>query len=1115
MTLGAKTGFSLEKPIELAEAQDIYTWVSHKVLSYRKNGDKMSKYIKQLLTLILLLTATTQIPLVQAEGKQVDQPYWSFDAKAPVSHIQSGDINGDGIQEVVVVTITGLVYVLESDGNLDWQYETGFEANTLLVADLDDNPETAEIFIGGDGQEILLTVNGRVFQLDGETPTLISDFGETAEATAIQLDTTLTAGFEEGRFKVMAGDEVIRQGSVEGEISDIALGDINGDEQIEIVLGTQSGYIHLFGLTQPLLLTKPDLTETHTGYAYSVQVHDPQGNAVPVTLEIWAPADHDWFPQPFQSLPKGQTRGKLSWNVEDSFDAWDAGKASRFRFVYNDGQNSTRSIPGPLMITTSLFSIYHGYRIGPIILAILVFILGKQLYHLKRAYSCSPVGRAKSMLKRLRSNPDEAFLSLHRLTRDDPIPLTHLSGLAREDGQTDIANMSEGFHLILTRPEVTNEGLRAILEACEQLNCSTDEQVVDTTNLYTVLLESLKANTVDCIAALRPCVNESGKIMICPKTKEQDMCPVLIPLKHVSAEVVTALTGLTQVIRTLNNYQRVETVEDKTAYLAQSYEALGRLKREFRATLPQPEGNIFVRIAENWMQAVTNTLQDLQGRAQLEVALKTRQLLNLEQAALSVELTNTGRSPASNVAVTFIPNKAQVVGNGAARLDILPAGHSTIVEVAVSAASSVEQFRAEFNVTFDDHERSGKAVSFADMVQLLKPDTEFHSIPNPYAPGTPLAPGSPIFFGRDDIFQFMAENIAGLIRQNILVLIGQRRMGKTSLLQQLPAQLGEAYLPVYIDGQSLGIDPGMSNFFYDISLVIVDTLVDQGIEIEEPEPEDFTERPSGTFERNFLPTVFKALGQRKLLLLFDEFEELEMRVASGKLEPTIFPFFRHLMQHNRQLGFIFVGTHHLESLSTDYWSIFFNIALYKHITFLDDAAARALITEPVAEYGLVYDDLALDKMLRVTAGQPYFVQLTCHALVNHANRKRRGYLTIQDVNDVLGEMVELGEAHFAFLWEQSNPMEQLILVALMRLQSQSPTVTAAQMAKLLTERHVPLAMSKITETLRRLVNRDIVRETSDQPTRYEYKIELVRLWVERYKALGRVVEAIAAKPELT
>jgi hypothetical protein len=300
----------------------------------------------------------------------------------------------------------------------------------------------------------------------------------------------------------------------------------------------------------------------------------------------------------------------------------------------------------------------------------------------------------------------------------------------------------------------------------------------------------------------------------------------------------------------------------------------------------------------------------------------------------------------------------------------------------------------------------------------------------------------------------------------------------------------------------------MANFFYDLALTIGDTLADQGIDLPEPKVEDFQERPSGAFERGFLPAVFEVIGGRQLLLLFDEFEELEMRVQSGKLDPTIFPFFRHLMQHGGDLGFVFVGTHRLEALSSDYWSIFFNIALYKHVAFLSEEAAQALIVEPVAdaERGLRYDDLAVDKMLRVTAGHPYFLQLICHALVVRANRERRGYLTIQDVNGILEEMVELGEAHFAFLWEQSSPREQLILASLTRLLGRELTVAAAQVTELLGERGITMEVREATETLRRLVERDIVREVRGQPPRYEYRVELVRLWIERYKALRRVIE---------
>lgn len=583
----------------------------------------------------------------------------------------------------------------------------------------------------------------------------------------------------------------------------------------------------------------------------------------------------------------------------------------------------------------------------------------------------------------------------------------------------------------------------------------------------------------------------------------------VVPPAPATTEVVTttenALAELSRVAQTLHNYERVETVEDKIAYLAQAIETLGRLDRDFQATLPQPERNIFNRIAFNWLTITTNALEDLQGRAQIEVSLKTRQVLNLGQATLSLELTNTGRSPASNLTITQVPDQLYAAGNGVAQLDILPAGRSVVVELPLSAVPPVEQFRAEFAITFDDRERSGKSVAFADVVRLLKP-AEFRPVPNPYAPGTPLRPGSSLFFGRDDHFQFMAENLGGATRQNILVLIGQRRMGKTSFLQQLPARLGQTYLPVYLDGQSLGIDPGMVNFFYDLSLAIADALADQGYAIAEPVLAEFQERPSGAFERIFLPAVFEAIGSRRLLLLFDEFEELEMRVASGKLEATIFPFFRHLMQHAEKVGFVFVGTHRLEELTSDYWSILFNIALYKRVTFLGEAAAKALIVEPVAQSGLLYDDLALDKIIRVTAGHPYFLQLLCHALVNRANRETRNYLTIRDVNDTLAELVELGEAHFAFLWEQSSPVEQLVLAALMRLLARIPTVTATQIAELLAERGKSLELQVVRDALRRLIERDVVRELGESPPHYEYRVDLVRLWVERYKALGRVIE---------
>lgn len=158
------------------------------------------------------------------------------------------------------------------------------------------------------------------------------------------------------------------------------------------------------------------------------------------------------------------------------------------------------------------------------------------------------------------------------------------------------------------------------------------------------------------------------------------------------------------------------------------------------------------------------------------------------------------------------------------------------------------------------------------------------------------------------------------------------------------------------------------------------------------------------------------LGEKNLLLLFDEFEELQRRVEDGRLQPEIFQFLRNLMQHEDRVDFVFSGTHKLEELGAEYWSILFNIASYKPITFLSAADMRRLIEDPVAAYNLEYDPLAAERIIKVTAGHPYFAQLVLHEMVVYHNETQRNYLTVMDVDRGLERIVGRGEAHFKFIW---------------------------------------------------------------------------------------------------
>jgi hypothetical protein len=520
-------------------------------------------------------------------------------------------------------------------------------------------------------------------------------------------------------------------------------------------------------------------------------------------------------------------------------------------------------------------------------------------------------------------------------------------------------------------------------------------------------------------------------------------------------------------------------------------------------------------ITEKWLAVVTRAMSDLQARAHLTCELLTRHTWQNDIVPVALNLRNDGRSAAFNVRVSLQASPDFAMLDESAHFERLSPGEEGQVTVRVqplvaAGPQGSSQFRVRFTMLYTDPGGADQVENFADIVHLMQTTTEFRFIPNPYVVGTPLQAGSPLFFGRQDVVAFIQENLAAAHRNN-LVLIGQRRTGKTSLLKQLPANLGDEYMPVFLDGQALGLDPGLANFFLALATEITFALEDRGFALDLPALHDFAESPTYAFEHRFLPKMWQAIGGRHVLLMLDEFEELEASVRRGDLDASIFGFLRHIIQHYENLSVIFCGTHRLEELASNYWNVLFNISLYRKITLLERPEALRLIQEPVAEFGMKYDDLALDKIWRVTAGHPYFLQLMCHSLVNRHNKTQRPYVTVADVNAALDDILASGEAHFVYLWNEASSTEKLALTALSRMGPQSGYTTAADVADYLIDRGVPTDRQALSEALHRLALRDVLNtaQSADQTgEEYAWKLGLLGLWVEKYKSLNRVVDEV-------
>jgi len=304
----------------------------------------------------------------------------------------------------------------------------------------------------------------------------------------------------------------------------------------------------------------------------------------------------------------------------------------------------------------------------------------------------------------------------------------------------------------------------------------------------------------------------------------------------------------------------------------------------------------------------------------------------------------------------------------------------------------------------------------------------------------------------------------------------------------------------------LGIDPGMGNFFLSLAEDIVDALRRIGVTADRVTLEELGDSPQHYFERSFLPRVRALIGSRTLLITIDEFEELGARVKSGALPDAVFPALRHMMQHGEQLAFIFAGTHKIEDMIGSYWSVLFNVATYRRVSFLSREAVTRLIKEPVEPYGMRYDDLALEEVLRLTAGHPFFTQLLCNILVNHCNDSERNYVTVQSVRRALDELIEAGQAHLTYIWETSGSEACLCLAAMAELAPRVDQLTAAAISNRLSDFQVALDPGQIGKTMAGLQSREIVREIPGNPVTYVFTAQLYSDWLLRYRSLSKVVE---------
>ena len=427
-------------------------------------------------------------------------------------------------------------------------------------------------------------------------------------------------------------------------------------------------------------------------------------------------------------------------------------------------------------------------------------------------------------------------------------------------------------------------------------------------------------------------------------------------------------------------------------------------------------------LVTHWVEVLEAEARQAREWLRLEVDPPTGRFVPGNQT-LELLVRNPTGEPAVGSEIRMEPTAGLTWVHPQARLGLLEGGKETQVRLDFRAEAE-GALRIQGRLEARDLDGNPFSLDFAFQIRIARAGRIYEPPPyQPYVMGEGLA-SDRTFVGREDLLEWLRGLWLQPEGKPAVVLVGQRRIGKTSLLNKIERTdlPGTDLLGLTINIQGLSSE-------YDF---LAETARRMAERLELPaSPLDRTE-PYAAF-KTFLQATRKNLGARRFLLMLDEADLIPERRLGERLPG----FLRALMQEPQYPTLLlFCGTTRLRAMARDYFSILFNTTRFRTLSYMTQEESTQVLQKPVREI-LDYDPAVLDDAYRLTRGQPLLLQMLGAELVNRFNEQtRRGearsdYVNTNDFAAAVEHVVRAGtNAAFENHWEDSDAATHRVLAAL-------------------------------------------------------------------------------------
>ena len=401
----------------------------------------------------------------------------------------------------------------------------------------------------------------------------------------------------------------------------------------------------------------------------------------------------------------------------------------------------------------------------------------------------------------------------------------------------------------------------------------------------------------------------------------------------------------------------------------------------------------------------------------------------------------SGRSPAESLELViqeeetfFLVTEPNIKQN-----ESLRGGEQSILTIPLRVthdALQAQTFSLSVSAQYRTRTEEQASTSIQNLSIRLYSEEEFEDIENPYAAYAEggIVGDANMFFGREELIQNIANAIQKSYLQSKSVMVfGQKRSGKSSVLYHLKRLLQEDKDLLILDLENIATILGeessqtedskvsllnqiLKSILTELEYAIGDRVDRDFTPLDLPIPGDqeFYAHPN-PLQR--FTDIFKSFKRQiskhedwrdvRVVLLIDEFQYIYARIVAGKIPESFMENWKALLQAN-YFHAVLVGQDVMPKFKARFPNEF-GIMQDERVTYLKPDDARRLIDEPIRIGGRQgesrYREQAIDRILNLTAGSPFYIQIICNRLVEYMNVKHAGLVTEADVEQIKNELI--------------------------------------------------------------------------------------------------------------